>query len=102
MAAPKKIPLGPARRTIKKMDCPYHERIQDPSAKRFVAGYCHGYPAGRPMVPSLMEERRYCRSAGGYLRCPIYSSKLIPIRRLDPTGAEDADAGKKNLYRTSL
>lgn len=63
------------------MDCPYYERVQEPCD--WVRGYCRRYWAVGMMVPSLMEERRYCLRAGGYLECPIYCSRPEQAARRD-------------------
>lgn len=68
------------------MDCPYHEKVQGPIARDFVRGYCQGHPTVEMMVPSLMEEKSYCLKPGGYLKCPIYRSKLTLISPSDLTG----------------
>lgn len=58
------------------MDCPYYKKVQEPTAKELVRGYCRRCTATGIIVPSLMEERNYCLKAGGYLECPIYRSEL--------------------------
>lgn len=61
------------------MECPYYRKVQDTVCRSFVKGYCEGLPAGGVVVPSLKEKRNYCLKDGGYLKCPVYRSKLSPI-----------------------
>ncbi|MBI2877954.1 MAG: response regulator [Candidatus Tectomicrobia bacterium] len=63
------------------MVCPYYERIQEPTVKDFVEGYCRRCPITGMMVPSLMEEKNYCLTDRGYLECPIYRSGLARARK---------------------
>lgn len=54
------------------MKCPYHERINEAIAQRSSPSYCTGYPAYGIMLPSVMEEKRYCLRDRAYLECPIF------------------------------
>lgn len=59
------------------MKCPYYDRVNEVDSRRNVRGYCDGYLAQGMMIPSIMEEKRYCLRENGCLQCPIYLSRQM-------------------------
>ncbi|MBI1987350.1 MAG: hypothetical protein HYS70_03250 [Nitrospinae bacterium] len=73
------------------MNCPYYEKVNKAMAQRGVRGYCTGYPTQGIMVPSIMEEKKYCARDNGYLKCPVYRARQA-------MGREGGDAEANVCY----
>ncbi|MBI2877179.1 MAG: response regulator [Candidatus Tectomicrobia bacterium] len=78
----------------KEMKCPYYEKVRGTMARKSVRGYCTGYLAHGMVVPSIMEEKKYCFKANGFLSCPIYRSRQMV--------AEGSEAEQMDLCFTVL